>query len=102
MNGPLKNEKSRQILPKSQNLAQPTNGSQSLSHNTFSSRALILKCQSQHLDEFQIYYSPPLREMPIISKFLSCTLVLVISYTEQCSVNVCCYMFGKGRLMFRW
>ena len=30
MNGPLKNEKSRQILPKSRNLTQPTNGSRSL------------------------------------------------------------------------
>ena len=30
MNGPLKNDKSRQILPKSRNLAQPTNGSRSL------------------------------------------------------------------------
>ena len=55
VNGPLKNEKSRQILSKSQNLAQPTNGSRSLrfvsvghifaflsSHYTFSSRAWIL------------------------------------------------------------
>ena len=30
VNGLLKNEKSRQILPKSRNLAQPTNGSRSL------------------------------------------------------------------------
>ena len=30
VNGPLKNEKSQQILLKSRNLAQPTNGSQSL------------------------------------------------------------------------
>ena len=30
VNGPLKNEKSRQILPKSWNLAQPTNGSWSV------------------------------------------------------------------------
>ena len=30
VNGPLKNEKSRQILPKSQNLTEPTNGSWSL------------------------------------------------------------------------
>ena len=30
VNGPLKNEKSRQILAKSRNLAQPTNGSQIL------------------------------------------------------------------------
>ena len=30
VNGPLKNEKSQQIPPKSRNLAQPTNGSRSL------------------------------------------------------------------------
>ena len=46
MNGPLKNEKSWQILPKSQNLAQPTNGSPSLrfcvgwSHICFSIKSL--------------------------------------------------------------
>ena len=30
VNGPLKNKKSRQILPKSRNLAQPSNGSRGL------------------------------------------------------------------------
>ena len=30
MKGPLKNKKSQQILPKSRNLAQPSNGSRSL------------------------------------------------------------------------
>ena len=30
MNGPLENEKSQQILPKSRNLTQPTQGSWSL------------------------------------------------------------------------
>ena len=30
------------------------------SHYTFSSRAQILKCQSQHLGESRIYHSPPL------------------------------------------
>ena len=46
VNGPLKNEKSRQILPKSRNLAQPNNGSQSLrfcvcrSHICFSIKSL--------------------------------------------------------------
>ena len=30
------------------------------SHYTFSSRARILKCQSQRLGESQIYHSPPL------------------------------------------
>ena len=46
MNGPLKNEKSRQILPQSQNLAQPTNGSRNLrfcvcqSHICFSIKSL--------------------------------------------------------------
>ena len=46
VNGPLKNEKSRQILPKSQNLAQLTNGSRSLrfcvcrSHICFSIKSL--------------------------------------------------------------
>ena len=46
VNSPLKNEKSRQILPKSRNLAQPTNGSQSLrfcvcrSHICFSIKSL--------------------------------------------------------------
>ena len=72
MNGPLKNE-SRQILPKSQNLAQPTNGLRISdfvsvchifaflsSHCTFSSRTRILKCQSCHLGKSRIYYSPPL------------------------------------------
>ena len=45
-NGPLKNEKSRQILPKSRNLTQPTNGSWSLrfcvcqSHIFFSIKSL--------------------------------------------------------------
>ena len=44
--GPLKNEKSRQILPKSRNLAQPSNGSRSLrfcvcrSHICFSIKSL--------------------------------------------------------------
>ena len=62
-----KNEKSRQILPKSQNLAQPTNGlgvsdfvsvghifAFLSSHYTFSSRARILKCQSRRLGESRI------------------------------------------------
>ena len=46
VNSPLKNEKSWQILPKSRNLAQPTNGSQSLrfcvcrSHICFSIKSL--------------------------------------------------------------
>ena len=46
VNGPLKNEKSWQILPKSRNLAQPTNGSQSFrfcvcwSHICFSIKSL--------------------------------------------------------------
>ena len=46
MNGPLKNGKSRQILPKSRNLAQPTNGSRNLrfcvcwSHICFSIKSL--------------------------------------------------------------
>ena len=46
MNGPLRNEKSRQALPKSRNLAQPTNGSRSLrfcvcqSHHCFSIKPL--------------------------------------------------------------
>ena len=47
VNGPLKNEKSRQILSKSRNLAQPTNGSRSLrfcvcrSHICFSIKSLV-------------------------------------------------------------
>ena len=46
VNGPLKNEKSQQILPKSRSLAQPSNGSQSLrfcvcwSHICFSIKSL--------------------------------------------------------------
>ena len=46
VNGPLKNKKSRQILPKSRNLAQPSNGSRSLrfcvcrSHICFSIKSL--------------------------------------------------------------
>ena len=46
VNGPLKNETSRQILPKSRNLAQPINGSRSLrfcvcrSHICFSIKSL--------------------------------------------------------------
>ena len=64
----------RQILPKSRNLAQPTNGSRSLrfcvcwSHIcffikslTFPSRSRILKCQSQRLGESLIYHLPPLQ-----------------------------------------
>ena len=45
-NGPLQNEKSQQILPKSRNLAQPSNGSRSLrfcacrSHICFSIKSL--------------------------------------------------------------
>ena len=48
VNGPLKNEKSRQILPKSRNLTQPTYGSWSLrfcvcrSHICFSIKSLNL------------------------------------------------------------
>ena len=46
VNGPLKNEKSRQILPKSRNIAQPPKGSRSLrfcvcqSHICFSIKSL--------------------------------------------------------------
>ena len=46
VNGPLKNEKSQQFLPKSRNLAQPTNGSRSLkfcicrSHICFSIKSI--------------------------------------------------------------
>ena len=46
VNGPLKNEKSRQILPKSRSITQPSNGSRSLrfcvcwSHIYFSIKSL--------------------------------------------------------------
>ena len=73
VNGPLKNEKSRQILSKSRNLAQPLMSlgvsefvsvghifAFLLSHYTFSSRAWILKRQSRSLGESRIYQSPPL------------------------------------------
>ena len=33
-----------------------------LSHNTFSSQARILRCQSQRLGESRIYHSPPLED----------------------------------------
>ena len=64
MNGPLKNEKFRQILPKSRNLTQPTNGSQSLrfcvcQSQLFAFRAQILKSQSWCLGESRIYHLPP-------------------------------------------
>ena len=42
VNGPLKNEKSRQILSKSRNLAQPTNGSRSLRFCVCRSRVKVL------------------------------------------------------------
>ena len=73
MNGPLKNEESRQVLPIlkiSQNLLMGLGVSDFVSvghifaflssHNTFSSRAWILRCQSRRLGESRIYHSPPL------------------------------------------
>ena len=73
VNGPLKNEKSRQILPKSRishNLQMGLGISDFVSvghifaflssRYTFSSRSRILKCQSRRLGESRIYHSPPL------------------------------------------
>ena len=67
VNGPLKNEESRQGLPNSRNLAKPTNGSRSLrfcvcrSHICFSIKSLHffvlgsdLRCQSRRLGESRI------------------------------------------------
>ena len=65
MNGPPKNE-SRQILPKSRNLAQPANGSRSLrfcvcrSHICFSIKSLNF---SVSISDFKVpvsYHLPPL------------------------------------------
>ena len=67
VNGPLKNEKTRQILPKSRNLAQPTNGpnvSQSLrfcawrSHICFSVKSLSF---SGSVSDFKMPVSAPRR-----------------------------------------
>ena len=73
VNSPLKNRKSRQILPSlgiSHNLLMGLGVSDFVSvgriyaflssHSTFLSWSRILKCQSWCLDESRIYHSPPL------------------------------------------
>ena len=70
-NGPLKNEKSRQILPSlgmSHNLLMGLGVSDFVSvghifaflssYYTFSSRTRILRCQSRRLGESRIHHSP--------------------------------------------
>ena len=81
VNGPLKNGKSWQILPKSWNLAEPTNGSWSLRFCSFSSQVRILKSQSRRLGKSRIYHSPPLT--------IPCYSLIIILITD-------CYSRSKN------
>ena len=88
MNGPLKNEKSRQILLKSRNLAQPTIGSRILrfcvcrSHICFSIKSLNF---SVSVSDFKMPVSASRRVSDL--PFATPTLMMASAQVVETSVN---------------